>query len=130
MIPSDLKNYCAPRPLHQGWIVALLLLVYVIVGTLDAQAMDYIHVPPEAMLLKLTSELALEFVQYRAFIVTVTCIAWMAVGAMVKATPELIYEAAWERAARRRETIWRIVFFCPALVTGLVGALLLVRGPI
>ena len=66
----------------------------------------------------------------RAFVVVITCLAWLFAGAMVREEPRPKYETFYEHAARLAHNRHRWYAFVPALLIGLAGAALLIRGPI
>ena len=85
---------------------------------------------PPAEVLRWISETAELIVNFRAFVVLITCLAWLVAGAMVRKEPQPKYETFYEGAARRIHNRHRWRAFVPALLIGLAGAALLIRGPI
>ena len=85
---------------------------------------------PPAEVLRWISDAAELILNMRAFVVLITCIAWLVAGAMVREEPQPKYETFYENAARRIHNRHRWRAFVPALLIGLAGAALLIRGPI
>lgn len=85
---------------------------------------------PPADVLRWILEAGEYIINLRAFLITVTCLAWAVLGAMLREFPVARYETSYESALRRQANHDRWKIFVPAFIVGLVGAWLLLKGPI
>lgn len=85
---------------------------------------------PPAEVLRWISDAVELIINLRAFVVLITCLAWLVAGAMVREEPQPKYETFYESTARRIHNQHRWRAFIPALLIGLAGAALLIRWPI